>query len=251
MHELFKKFPDAEVVLALEPEELGQHLLGFIKARTEPTHHPRNLISEVTITNPSHGVVGYSENYRHELELAIREALSWLAVAGLIVEDPRQDEWFMVSRKGRRMQEPQDFVHHELTGMLPQKFLHSALKDTVWIPFIKGEFDVAVFLAMKAVEVAVRDASKLPATEVGTSLARKAFHADTGVLTDQRQPFAEREALAHLFAGAIGYYKNPQSHRDVEIENPLEALEIILLANHLLKIVDSRKAFAPGYFDAS
>jgi uncharacterized protein (TIGR02391 family) len=226
---------------------LGQHLLGFLNNRTEGRYHLGNLVGEVVTTDRFSHEPGYPMESLTPIKQAVSEALAWLLASGLIVQE-LPEATYLVSRRGKRMQEPQDFIHHELSKMLPQKFLHSALKDTVWIPFIKGEFDVAVFLAMKAVEVAVRDASKLPATEVGTSLARRAFHADTGVLTDQRQPFAEREALAHLFAGAIGYYKNPQSHRDVEIDNPLEALEIILLANHLLKIVDSRRSLVPGYF---
>jgi hypothetical protein len=53
---------------------------------------------------------------------------------------------------------------------------------------------------------------------------------------------AEREARAHLFAGAIGSYKNPQSHRHVGLEDPDEAAEIIMLANHLLRIVETRRA---------
>jgi len=52
-------------------------------------------------------------------------------------------------------------------------------------------------------------------------------------------PQGERQALSDLFAGAIGVYKNPHSHRQVSLDAE-DAVEMIMLASHLLKIVDAR-----------
>jgi uncharacterized protein (TIGR02391 family) len=134
-----------------------------------------------------------------------------------------------------------DFAQYALARRLPREALHPKLGSTVWLAFMRAEFDVAVFQAMKAVEVAVREAASLPG-ELGVRLMRLAFDAQKGPLTDLQADEGERKARSDLFAGAIGSYKNPHSHRDVQLDDAAEAIETVMLANHLLRIVGRRKA---------
>jgi hypothetical protein len=105
--------------------------------------------------------------------------------------------------------------------------LKASLAEKVLPQFLRGDHDVGVFQAFKEVEVAVRKAANkkgagYPDDLVGTTLMRRAFDQQNGPLINMSLVSAERDAEAHLFAGAIGHAKNPPSHRDVTL-SPQEA----------------------------
>lgn len=246
MDELIDEFPDVGALLVLEPHELGIVILKIIKKRLggkRDSISRHNFVLEAGNSgDPSRGTKGFPQEHRSEIQLAVSEAFSWLENSGLLVPEPggSASSWLVLSRRAMKINHESEFERLNLSAILPRNLLHSILRDGVWTAFVRGELDVAVFQAMKQVEVEVREAAGFKETDHGVPMVRSAFHKDTGPLRDANQNEAEREALMHLFAGAIGSYKNPHSHRNVPLDEPAEAAEIILLANHLLRIIDSR-----------
>jgi uncharacterized protein (TIGR02391 family) len=103
--------------------------------------------------------------------------------------------------------------------------------------FLLGEYELAAFAAMREVEIRVRELAKADASLLGVKLMRKAF-GENGPLADPSLDSGERVGVMELFAGAIGTFKNPPSHRQVDYADPTEASEVVLLADLLMRVLD-------------
>ena len=200
-------------------------------------------------------VEGQYEYWKASLEKANRDILkgdilrrddgSELQVLRVISgKGPRKVEKTLLDLKNYDQQKPplqENEVDMSMSDFLPEHEFHPAISSKVWSFFSHRAYDTAVFEAFKQVEIAVRKAGGYAEADIGVKLMRKAFNVKNGDLTDPEQQESEKEARFFLFVGAIGAYKNPGSHRDVEITAE-EAIEMIALASLLLRIVDSRSS---------
>lgn len=227
--------PDADALLVLEPEELAGPLLYYLSSLPERDRH---LHRDQFIDQED--LAKYPEQFRDQIGRALIEAWVWLEREGLIARKDRHD-WIFVTRRGRKVAKPGDFDAYKRANLLPRQLLHPRIAQKVWATFLRGDYEVAVLQAFIEVEVRVREAGGFSRDEFGVELMRKAFDQGKGPLRDPSDPKPEREALAHLFAGAFGSYRNPLSHRHVDIE-PTDAVELIVFASHLLHVVDRREA---------
>jgi uncharacterized protein (TIGR02391 family) len=234
-----KVFPPENIALEMEPEELAVPLLECL-CQFEETN-AKGMLNRYTFTLQSN-LQEYGQNNYNEIAKVISEAWVWLEKEGLIAPAPAQTgDWVFITRRGRKFRQTADVRNYKAASLLPDKTLDPRLASKVRPPFLRGDYDTAVFEAFKEVEVRVRTLAPEHKTELGVNLMRKAFHPENGPLTDNAQVIGERQAISDLFAGAIGSFKNPSSHRDVDFGDPAEVVELIMLADQLIRIAERRR----------
>jgi len=176
-----------------------------------------------------------------EVARALSEAWGWLINHGLVARDPTQftsSDAVFVTRLGDRTLEPDGLRRLRALERIGVD-LHPLLADRVQQQYLLGEHETAVFVAMRTVEVRVRELAGLPDTLIGTKLVQQAFAPNgVGPLTDAGADPGEQVAAMELFKGAIGTFKNPVSHRVVSYNDPVVATETVLLADLLLRLLD-------------
>ena len=165
------------------------------------------------------------------------EALHWLITRNLVALGKpgcNSGDSIFVSRLGHRVLD-EGIETIKATERIDLS-LHPRL-SRVKSQFLIGEYELAAFAAMREVEIRVRELSGADPSLLGVKLMRNSF-GDSGKLSDSSLDAGERVGIMELFAGAIGTFKNPPSHRQVDYSDPTEASEVVLFADLLMRLLD-------------
>lgn len=189
---------------------------------------------------------GYGTSQPPDMDVMLprlSDAWAWLESHALIGPSAKNPSggWHRVTTAGAEVLNDPSAVAKVWAADRLAGNLHPAL-SSARSNFALGDYETASFAAMKAVEVEVRRVAGLPNELLGVNLVRRAFSPKDGALRDPEAEGGEQQATADLFAGAIGAYKNPASHGTVQFDDPVEAAEVIQLADLLLRIVQRADA---------
>jgi len=215
-----KNFPAQEEILAMDPEDLGAHMLHYFTR----AHAETNRFNFMQMVFPG------------QIAERFMEAWGWLEREGFIAHKPNDmtGTWYFVTRAGHRVAAEENFQAWRQAAIFPTG-LDPLFMRAVKPLFVRGEYDLAVFRAFKEVEVRLRKKDASLVGEYGVDLVNKAF-GPTGPLmksADKR----DRASMRDMFAGAFAICRNPSAHHEVQFADPREVVDMICFANQLLRMV--------------
>jgi len=243
-------FRDAATFVALEPEDAAAALLVAAQTRITLQRQPWPVWPTFLLATLPYATLGYSSSpdwplyAQQAVEHALAEAVGWLKREGLVmyglVGTEAGPSKLVFTRRGLQLRTDADVARYREASALPVALIHPSIAGRVIPMFSGGDRDGAVLMVFRAVEIAVRTAAGWDGKKFGVPMMMEAFNPDNGPLADRSLPDSERIAERALFAGAFGHGRNPVNHNDLNM-GPVEAARLILLASHLLAIVEKRR----------
>jgi uncharacterized protein (TIGR02391 family) len=231
-----KYIPPLEQVLDLPLDELDLRILRLAEEQQQGHLMNRHSI----------GLSGSWQDYgpdasRPEFLHAIVEAWDWLEHHGIVARNPDDSGGSYITRFGRRFLNETNAPALLKAEARLDVDLHPRVARKARRQFLLGEYELAALAAMKEVEIRVRELAQEPESAIGVKLMQETLKHE-GVLADPQLDAAEQQATMALFLGAIGVFKNPSSHREVEYDDPTFAAEVVMLADLLLRMLDRIEA---------
>jgi len=236
---------DASIVLELSPEELAAALLRVLNRQADEERKRKvDLEPAFNLGNfCSASAAGYGQYNKEPLVLAVATAWNHLEAIGMLAAHPLNHGWHFLTARAKAVRSEAGYEHLKKIALYPRGSIHPWIEKETYAEFLRGDYETAIFKAFKAIEVVVRELGRRHVDDrvIGKDLMAKAFNPKDGYLSDEREIEAERTSLMELYRGAIGWLKNPASHRVVNITEPVEAIEMIQLASLLMRVVEKRQ----------
>lgn len=168
---------------------------------------------------------------------AVAEAVQWLLWHGMLANKPGDSnpQSIFVTRRGHQAIEQGIETVRSVNRL--QDNLHPLIEAKARRQFLIGEYENAIFVSMRAVEVRVRQLAGFGDDVFGTDLMTKAFR-QGGPLADPVAPAGEVVGTMMLFQGAYAVLRNPSGHREVSFDDVTEASEAVMTASLLMRMLD-------------
>jgi uncharacterized protein (TIGR02391 family) len=127
-------------------------------------------------------------------------------------------------------------LSEQFDGMVSDPLLRSVTRGL----FVSGHFAQSVEEAFKCLENQVQYLSG-ERDIYGSSLMSQVFRRDNPKIRlnklESRSELDEQEGYMHIFMGCMKGIRNPRAHAHGFKDDPQKALEIIILAQHLLRVL--------------
>jgi uncharacterized protein (TIGR02391 family) len=240
VNSIVMQYPTPEQLVSAPPVDVERVLLRHVVEYCSDGMHP--WITRDTAIIQLFEPGGYAHSLQAKADVSKVISRAWKKLEDrLFIEEPDtyngKNGFRKPSEEGRQANAAADYAAVSARSKFTRDMFHPDLPDASWNAFSSGDYDSAVFEAFKAVEALVR--KRLAATDFGAALMKKAFDPTTGPLRDEAASATRRKARCDLFTGAFDAIRNPKAHNDPTIVDTLVAVEEMMTAGVLRRIVDS------------